>query len=235
MFNTAVANRFEKRRMWYAAFFPCLLLVILWTLRLLSEWGFNTDLHRLGVYPRTLSGLLGVLTEPLVHANGKHLLSNSISLFVLGWCLFYFYKDLGYVVFPIIWVSQGFITWCIGRASWHVGASGLIYGLSFFLFFSGIFRRYAPLMAISFLVVFLYGSIIWNMLPVWELIEENISWEGHLSGALSGFLCACLFRNAGPQKPVEPFDEEDDDDESRLAECDNEESLENREVNKEII
>jgi membrane associated rhomboid family serine protease len=202
-------NRFEVKRMWYAAFFPCILLIILWFIRI-SEWGFQTDLQWLGVYPRTFSGLLGVLTEPLVHANEKHLLSNSISLFVLCWCLFYFYKDLGYAVFPIIWVSTGFITWCIGRSSWHIGASGLIYGLSFFLFFSGVFRRYIPLMSVSILVVFLYGNTVWSMFPVWELVEENTSWEGHLSGALSGFLCACFFRNYGPQKPAGPFDGEEE-------------------------
>ena len=210
-------NKFEIRRMFYAAFFPCILLLIMWVVRL-WEWNFQTDLHGLGVYPRTGSGLWGVLTEPLIHANAKHLFSNSVPLFVLCWCLFHFYKDVGYTVFPILWILSGFITWCIGRESWHIGASGLIYGLSFFLFFSGIIRRYIPLMAISILVVFLYGSMIWNMLPVWELVDANISWEGHLSGAFSGFLCACLFRKYGPQRPADPFENEENDDEDNELE-----------------
>ena len=205
--------KFEKRRMYYAAFFPCILLIILWMIRL-WEWNFHTDLHWMGVYPRAAFGLWGVLTEPLVHANEKHLFANSVPLLFLGWCLFYFYKDLGYTVFPMLWICSGFVTWCIGRESWHIGASGVIYGLSFFLFFSGVFRRSIPLMALSMLVVFLYGGMIWYMLPVSELIEENISWEGHLSGAFSGFLCALLFRKYGPQRPADPFENEEEDEET---------------------
>ena len=194
----------------YAAFFPCILLIILWLI-LLLEWNFETNLYWLGVYPRTISGLSGILTEPLVHSGVKHLFSNSVPMFFLSWCLFYFYKDTGYAVFPVLWIFSGLITWCIGRESWHIGASGVIYGLAFFLFFSGIFRRAIPLMAISILVVFLYGSIVWYMMPVIELVEENISWEGHFSGALSGFLSAFVFRKYGPQKPADPFENEENE------------------------
>ena len=198
--------------MFYAAFFPCILVITLFLIRL-WEWNFQMDLYWMGVYPRTVFGFVGVLTEPLIHASAKHLFSNSVPLLVLGWCLFYFYKDLGYVVFPILWIFSGFVTWCIGRESWHIGASGLVYGLSFFLFFSGVIRRSIPLMAISILVVFLYGSTVWNMLPISELIAENVSWEGHLSGALSGFLCAYLFRKYGPQRPADPFENEENEEE----------------------
>ena len=212
------SSKFELRRMIYAAFFPCILLIILWMTRL-WEWNFQTDMYWMGIYPRTLSGLSGILTEPLVHANAKHLFSNSIPLFFLSWGLFYFYKDLGYAVFPILWIFSGFITWCIGRGSWHIGASGLIYALAFFLFFSGIFRRSVPLMAISILVVFLYGGIIWYMTPVWEKIEANISWEGHFSGAFSGFVSAFAFRKYGPQRPEDPFEnEEEEEDEENVEE-----------------
>ena len=216
---------FEAKRMFYAAFFPCIMIIILWLI-LLWEWNFQTNFHELGVYPRSLSGLWGILTQPLVHANAKHLFSNSVPLLVLGWCLFYFYKDLGYAVFPMLWVFSGFITWCIGRQSYHIGASGLIYGISFFLFFSGIYRRYIPLLAISMLVAFLYGSTVWYMFPVWELIEESISWEGHLAGAFSGFFCAVLFRKYGPQKPEDPFEDEEEEEEEEQKE--EEENLKGR-------
>ena len=210
-------NRFEIKRMKYAAFLPCVLLIILWMIQLL-ELNFQTSMQWMGIYPRTVSGLTGVLTGPFVHAGVEHLFSNSIPLFVLSWCLFYFYKDTGYAVFPILWIFSGFITWCIGRESWHIGASGLIYGLAFFLFFSGIIRRFIPLMALSMLIVFLYGSMIWYMMPVWEQIDENISWEGHVSGAFSGLLCTFVFMKYGPQKPKDPFEfeenEEGDDDEA---------------------
>ena len=168
-------------------------------------------MYWLGVYPREFSGLLGIFTQPLVHSGFKHLFSNSVPLLFLLWCLLFFYKDLGYTVFPLLWIFSGLITWCIGRESWHIGASGLVYGLSFFLFFSGVFRRHIPLMAISILVVFLYGSAVWYMFPVAELIQENISWEGHLSGAISGFTCACVLRKYGPQKPIEEIQDEENE------------------------
>ena len=193
-----------------AAFFPCVLLLILWMIRF-WELNFQMNMHWMGIYPRTFSGLLGILTEPLVHGSVKHLFSNSIPLLVLSWCLFYFYRDTGYVVFPILWIFSGIITWCIGRESYHVGASGVIYGLAFFLFFSGIVRRYIPLMTISILVAFLYGSMVWYMMPAVETLEENISWEGHLSGAISGFVCAFAFRKYGPQKPEDPFEDEEEE------------------------
>ena len=204
--------KFELRRMRYAAFFPCILLIILWLIRF-WEMSFQTDLHWLGVYPRSISGLTGILTQPLVHSGIKHLTSNSVPLLFLSWCLFFFYKDTGYTVFPLLWLFSGLLTWFIGRESWHIGASGVIYGMSFFLFFSGVLRRHIPLMAISIVVVFLYGSAVWYMFPVAELMTENISWEGHLSGAISGFLCACAFRKYGPQKPKEIESEEEEEEE----------------------
>lgn len=202
----------EFKRIRYALFVPLLLIIILWIIHIF-QWELHANWSNLGILPRTAEGLTGILTSPLIHANFKHLFSNTVPLFILSWCLFYFYKDLSYLVFPIIWIGTGFITWCIGRESWHIGASGLVYGISFFLFFSGIFRKYIPLMAISLLVAFLYGSLVFNMLPVSELVDYNISWEGHLSGGITGLLAAVIFRNKGPQKPESSFDNETGDEE----------------------
>ena len=211
--------KFETKRILYALFFPALFVIILWIIWAL-EAGLNADWHQLGIYPRKWEGLLGILTEPFIHSSLKHLFSNSVPLIILGWCLFYFYKDLGYIVFPSLWLLSGIFTWCIGRDSWHIGASGIVYALAFFLFFSGIFRRYIPLMAVSMLVVFLYGSTVWNMFPISELVDPNVSWEGHLSGAISGLICAVLFRNYGPQRP-DPFaNEENENDEEEITEND---------------
>jgi len=204
--------KIEKKQILYAFFFPALFIVVLWLILLVEKaWGGSWS--QWGVYPGKAYGLWGIITSPLIHADAKHLFSNSVPLLVLGWCLFYFYKDLGYGVFPILWIFSGIFTWVFGRDSWHIGASGLTYSLAFFLFFSGIFRRYIPLMAVSMVVVFLYGSTVWSMFPVAEIVDPSISWEGHLSGAISGLLCALVFRKEGPQKPEEEEEEEDDDDE----------------------
>lgn len=124
--------------------------------------------------------------------------------------------------FFIIWIGCGTITFLIGKPGWHIGASGIIYGLAFFLFFSGLLRKYVPLIAISLLVTFLYGGLVWNMLPYFA--PSGTSWEGHLSGAVTGTICALAFMNHGPQKP-EPFANEDEEEEvaNEANETDNDE------------
>jgi len=196
----------EQKRIFYAFFLPAVFIIALWLIFGIEK-ALGANWSRLGIYPGKIEGLWGIVTSPLIHANARHLFSNSIPLLVLSWCLFYFYKDLGYGVFPILWVFSGLFTWILGRDSWHIGASGLIYSLAFFLFFSGILRRHIPLMAVSLVVVFLYGSMVWNMLPIAEIVDPSVSWEGHLAGAISGLLCALIFRRQGPQKPPEPEEE----------------------------
>ena len=151
---------------------------------------------RLGVLPRTFEGILGIITSPFIHADWKHVFSNSVPLLVLGTSLRYFYKDIAKEVFLWSWLMSGLWLWSIGRSSFHVGASGIVYALASFLFFSGLIRKHTRLMAVSFVVVFLYGSMIWGIFP----IKEYISWEGHLSGALAGIILAWWFRNEGPPK-----------------------------------
>jgi len=203
----------EKKRILYALFFPVLFIVILWFVWTLEKVE-GASWVRWGIFPREIHGLWGIFTSPFIHAGAKHLFSNTVPLLILGWCLVYFYRDLGGVVFPILWLLSGFFTWILGRDSWHIGASGLTYSLTFFLFFSGIFRRYIPLMAVSLIVVFLYGSAVWSMFPIAEYVDPTISWEGHLSGGISGLLCALIFRKEGPQKPPEPEEEEEEESEN---------------------
>jgi membrane associated rhomboid family serine protease len=209
--------KIESKRIVYALLFPALFVLVLWVVLGIEKID-GADWSRWGIYPRKIFGLWGIITSPFIHAGAKHLFSNSVPLLILGWCLFYFYKDLGYGVFPILWILSGVFTWVLGRDSWHIGASGLTYSLAFFLFFSGIFRRHSPLIAVSLLVVFLYGSIVWNMFPVAEMVDPAISWEGHLSGAISGLLCALIFRKQGPQKPEPEEDDEEDDEKEEGSE-----------------
>jgi len=113
-----------------------------------------------------------------------------------------------------VWLVGGLFTFLIGQPGWHVGASGLIYSIAFFLFFSGFIRRHIPLIAVSLLVTFLYGGLVWNMFPVFA--AENTSWEGHLSGAFAGILAAIVFRKEGPQKR-DPFEDEDENEETKYT------------------
>lgn len=205
----------EIRKMALAAVIPMFLLFTLYTLKVL-ETGMDWDFTRLGVYPMEKRGVFGIFAHPLVHSGFKHLLANTMPLFFLTWCLFYFYRHIAPYIFFSIWIGCGMLTFLIGKPGWHIGASGIIYGLAFFLFFSGILRRHVPLIAIALLVTFLYGGLVWNMFP--QFIQTNISWEGHISGAIAGTLSAIGFIRHGPQRP-EPFvDEEEEEEEIKEEE-----------------
>ena len=143
----------DIQRIMLAAAKPLFLIFILYILKIM-EVGMDWDFSRLGVYPMEKRGLIGILTHPLIHSGFSHLLANTIPLFFLSWCLFYFYWGIAGKIFILIWLGSGLLTFLIGKPGWHIGASGLIYGFAFFLFFSGILRKYVPLIAISLLVTF---------------------------------------------------------------------------------
>lgn len=168
-----------------------------------------------GVLPRQISGLKGILFIPFLHADWEHLFSNVIPLLVTGSMLFYFYREMAVKVILLIYILSGFWLWLGGRENYHIGASNIVYGITAFLFLSGFIRKHTGLIAVSLLMVFLYGSLVWGLFPV----VPKISWEGHLFGALSGILCAIVFRKEGQQQEVyewtdddEPFDDHENDD-----------------------
>ena len=180
----------DTRRIFIAAAIPLFVLFILYLLEFL-EVGMDWDFTHLGVYPREKRGVFGIFAHPLVHGSFKHLLANTVPLFFLSWCLFYFYREIAPYIFFALWIGCGVFTFIIGKPGWHIGASGLIYGLAFFLFFSGLLRKHVPLIAISLLVTFLYGGLVWNMFP--QFAKATTSWEGHLAGAMSGITSALVF------------------------------------------
>jgi membrane associated rhomboid family serine protease len=170
---------------------PFLAVLLLWLLFWI-EVRFHFDFSAFGIYPRTISGLLGVLFSPFIHGNLEHLYNNSIPLFILIAALFYFYQQHAIKILGLGILFSGLLTWIIARNAFHIGASGLIYVLVSFIFFKGIFTKYYRLVALSLLVVLLYGSMVWYVFPN-PLIEKNISWEGHLAGLLTGFVFAIRF------------------------------------------
>lgn len=175
---------------------PLTFVIVLWLIELLAILT-GVRFTELGVIPRTISGIPGIILSPFVHGNYEHLLSNTLPLLVVGTGLVFFYNDISRNVITLIWLFTGFWVWLSARDNYHIGASGLIYGLVCFLFLSGILRKDTRLLSVSLLVTFLYGSMVWGILPV----DQTISWESHLSGSVAGLFCAVYFRKMGPQKP----------------------------------
>lgn len=212
---------FERKRMWLALLPSLVFVCLVWLTFLVDNAGLLNNFSKWGIQPGSVSGLKGIVFSPFIHASFKHLLSNTLPLLILFWFLFYFYSKISWSVLLFLWLLSGFITWLIGRSSVHVGASGLVFAILFFLFFSGLFRNYTPLVAVSMIVTFIYGSTVWSIFPVTELVDPSISWEGHLSGAISGLLLAVLFRKQGPQKPPveceEQMEEHSDDTDVEVA------------------
>ncbi len=190
----------------YPVSFILLIWIVYWV-----EVRFGFNFNDFGIYPRTLKGLRGILFSPFVHSNIEHLFHNTVPLFVLSMSLFYFYRKISWRILFFGLLLTGILTWIIGRPSYHIGASGIIYMLAGFLFFKGIFSKYYRLVALSLIVVFLYGGLLWYVAP----IDPEISWEGHLSGLVSGLLFAVIYRKNIARAPKyewerESYKEEDD-------------------------
>ncbi len=207
-----------KRRIFLSLILPLLFILLLWIIRFV-EYEFDISLYTLGVLPLTIKGLPGIFLSPLIHADARHLLNNSFPLIILGSALFYFYSDIALRVIMVSWIWTGILVWLLGRESWHIGASGLIYSLAAFLFVSGILRSYMRLLALSLLVAYLYGSMVWGMFP---FVDVHISWEAHMMGAFCGVILAFWYRKEGPQKPEVQWLDDDEDD---IGDPDNDENI----------
>ena len=158
------------------------------------EIRFHINLNDFGLYPRKFTGLKGVVFSPFIHGSLEHLYNNTIPLALLLASLFYFYRGIAYKVLIVGAIVSGLITWTIGRPSFHIGASGVIYLLASFIFFKGVFTKYYRLVAVSLIVVFIYGSLLWYIFPT----KDGISWEGHLGGFITGLLLAFLIKAQVP-------------------------------------
>ena len=162
-----------------------------------SDIFFDLRLYQFGVYPRKISGLTGIITSPFIHstASHSHILNNAAPIFVLTWLLFYNFRHVATRVFIITYLSTGLLVWIFGRESYHIGMSGVIYGLTAFLMISGFLTKNLRVSGISLLVIFLYGSLVWGIFPQ----TTNISWEGHFFGFFTGIALAFVYRKHLPQ------------------------------------
>lgn len=213
---------FERLKLKHSLLFPVAFLLLIWAVKIF-EWGLDLNFVKFGIFPLHIKGILGLFTGPMIHSDFSHLMANSIPFLVLSWGIFYFYRPLSYRIFFLCYFTSNLLVWLLAREAYHIGASGLVYAFASFLFFSGLIRYYYRLIAISFIVAFLYGGLFWGVFP----ILNDVSWEGHLFGGISGMIYALVFRKEGPQKP-KPLIIEDDD--SIPEEIWNSEELENKEI-----
>jgi membrane associated rhomboid family serine protease len=181
-------------------------VIILWLIQITNAL-FNLELVQYGVYPREIAGLRGVLFAPLIHGSFAHLFSNTLPLLVMGTAMLLGYPRSSKLVLPVIYFGVGLMVWIFGRESFHVGASGINFGLLAFVFVIGALRWDKKAIALSCLVFFMYGSMIWGIFPT----EPGVSFESHFFGALIGILCAIIFRNVDAKPPVKRYDWEGED------------------------
>jgi|TARA_B110000914_G_scaffold151789_1_gene133094 membrane associated rhomboid family serine protease len=174
---------------------PFLFVIIMWIVKSI-EYFYNLSFIRNGVFPRDFSGLQGVLTSPFIHKNIEHLLNNTLPIIILGGGLCFFYKKNYRQIFLWLFFASGILLWGAGRPSYHIGASGVIYSLASFIFFSGLISKNPRLSAVSLIVIFIYGSLFWGLFPT----QIEVSWEGHLSGFIAGMITSWFYRKEGPER-----------------------------------
>lgn len=207
--NSQMNNRLKHSALIVIAF-----VALLWAIEFVDR-SLGLNLYRLGVYPGELHGLWGILFAPLLHGSWNHLVSNSFALLLLGTALLYSYPRAARPVLALVYIGSGVGVWLFARHSFHFGASGLTHGMVFFIFTTGILRGDRLSIALSLIVFFLYGGMVWTIFPQ----EPGISFESHFFGAVCGVVAAFLFQDRDPRPPErkyswedEGFDDSDDHD-----------------------
>lgn len=182
-------------------------VALIWLIDIVN-WALALELQRFGVRPRQLAGLPGILLAPLLHGGPVHLIANSLPLLVLGTGMLYLYPNSALTVLPAVYLGPGIAVWLFAGGSVHVGSSGLVYGLASYVFVAGVLRLDRRAIAASLLVSFLYGSLVWGVLP----IQPGVSWQTHLAAALIGLALAIALRRLDipPRKRYSWEDEERD-------------------------
>lgn len=204
----------EKREFINALIVPLSFVFLLWAIKIMETIS-GISLSDYGLEPRSIRGLRGIFTMPLLHSSFSHLASNTLACFVLLFGLYIFYKDFASILFFLFYLFSGIAAWIIGRSgSIHIGASGLVYCMAWFHIVSGLIKKNKPQLAFGLLVIFLYGSVVWGIFPMFQS-SLRISWQGHLGGAITGFVFAIYYRKKGisiTKEEQEPEDELSEDD-----------------------
>ena len=155
------------------------------------KWSSGSSLSWLGVFPREVDGLLGIVTAPFIHGDWEHLFSNLLPLFMLSFVISFFYKRVAIMSMLLIYLLTGFLVWFLARPVYHIGASGVVYGLVSFVFWTGVFRRNVKSIVLALAVLVMYSGYFLGIVP----FKEGVSWESHLLGAIVGIIVAFLFKS----------------------------------------
>lgn len=186
-------------------------LVMIMVMSLVMQYFYHWDMHLLGIYPLKWQSLHGLVTAIFVHKDISHLLGNAVPILLLGSAVYYYYPKIANWAMLLMTITTGLWVWIIARESFHIGASGLVYALASFHVVGAILRREMKVMAFGMLVIFLYGGLVWGVFPEF-FPKQNISWESHLMGGISGLIIAIYYRKEGPQKLIEEEEDEDEED-----------------------
>jgi membrane associated rhomboid family serine protease len=162
-------------------------VVLMWAVEILDTFVFRRSLDKFGIRPLELTGLIGILWAPFLHGGFGHLIANTFPFITLGWLVMLQETSDFFIVTVATMVLGGLGTWLFGGAGTiHIGASGVIFGYLGFLLFRGFFRRNLPSIVLSVVVAFVYGGLLWGILP----IRTGVSWQGHLFGFIGGAIVA---------------------------------------------
>ncbi|MDH3714405.1 MAG: rhomboid family intramembrane serine protease [Gammaproteobacteria bacterium] len=200
----------DRRRLRRAFAVALSFALLLWLIKL-AEFLGGFDFSHFGIYPRQLNGLFGILTAPFIHGSFTHLFANTAPTIVIGTMLLYGYPLSARVLLAIVYIGGGVAVWLFAREAYHIGASGIAFGMLFFVFTIGALRWDRRAIALSLVVFLLYGGMIWGVLPS----TPDVSFESHMSGALIGIVLAFMLRHRDPEPPRKQYswerEEEDDD------------------------
>jgi len=209
----------EKQDIIAAITYPLAFVALLWVIYFIGK-NSEFNLALLGIHPLDVKSLTGIFTAPLIHLDLDHISGNSLSFLVIGFGLSFLYQRKAILIFFFIYITSGLWGWFFAISSYHIGASGLVYGMFFFLITSAIIKREKRTIAFSLLITFLFGAIVWGFFPVF-FPGKNISWEIHTTGAIAGIVAAFYFKKEGPQKEIPLDDDSDENDDENPYWIDN--------------
>ncbi len=203
--NSLFTNKAEERRALESVTVAVTAVGVIWLMHMWQKLT-NQDWFMLGVYPRNLTGIKGIFTSPFIHDNESysHILANSGTLMLGLFTLFFFFRSVAYRSLIFIYLFTGIGVWVFGKQYvYHIGASGVVYGLISFIFFSGAFRRNVRSAILAFIMILLFSGMVAGLFPD---AEGKISMSSHIAGAVSGLLVAFYFRNALEPDELQEFE-----------------------------